>query len=61
MVGYKIDPEHGNLCIDKCRTCRKILSFDSRDEEECCEHRYVGEDLFRSEAYYGLHDDPEDF
>ena len=60
MVGYDNDPERGKLCIVKCRTCQKTLTFNSTDEEECCEHRYVGEDLYQSEAYYGQHDDPED-
>ena len=27
---------------------------------ECCGHRYVGEDLFRADAYYGAHDDYSD-
>ena len=35
--------------------------FFENDKEECCDHRYVREDLFESEAYYGQHDDPEDF
>ena len=61
MVGYDNDPERGNICIVKCRTCQKTLMFESTDEEECCEHRYVGEDLFQSEAYYGQYDDPECF
>ena len=61
MVGYDNDPERGNICVVKCRTCQKTLMFAATDEEECCEHRYVGEDLFQSEAYYGVHDDPEDF
>ena len=60
MVGYDNDPERGNICIVKCRTCQKTLMFESTDEEECCEHRYVGEDLFQSEAYCGQHDEPED-
>jgi hypothetical protein len=35
--------------------------FEATDEEECCDHRYVGEDLYQSEDYYGEHDDPENF
>ena len=61
MVGYDNDPERGNICIVKCRTCQKTLMFEATDEEECCDHRYVGEDLYQSEDYYGEHDDPEDF
>jgi hypothetical protein len=31
------------------------------DELECCDHRYVGEDLFRAEAGSGQHDDYGEF
>ena len=59
MVGFDSDPDNGDDCITKCRTCKTSLTFKSREEEECCDHRYVGEDLYRAEADCGLWDEPE--
>ena len=59
MVGFDSDPDNGDDCITKCRTCKTTLTFKSREEEECCDHRYVGEDLYRAEADCGLWDEPE--
>lgn len=56
MIGFDVDPDQGNLCVTKCQTCRKVLTFEAIDEFECCDHRYVGEDLFRVEADSGQHD-----
>ena len=61
MIGFDIDPDLGNICVTKCRSCRKTLTFEATDEEECCGHRYVGEDLYRAEAADGSHDEHEDF
>ena len=59
MVGFDNDTDNGDDCITKCRTCKATLTFKSREEEECCDHRYVGEDLYRAEADSGLWDEPE--
>ena len=56
MIGFGVDPDQGNVCVTKCRSCRKTLIFEATDEDECCDHRYVGEDLFRAEADSGQHD-----
>ena len=56
MIGFDVDPDQGNICMTKCRSCRKVLTFEATDEFECCGHRYVGEDLFRAEADSGQHD-----
>ena len=56
MIGFDFDPDQGNVCVTKCRSCRKTLIFEATDEDECCDHRYVGEDLFRAEADSGQHD-----
>ena len=61
MIGFDVDPDQGNICVTKCRTCRKVLTFEATDEFECCDHRYVGEDLFRAEADSGQHDVPDEF
>ena len=61
MIGFDVDPDRGNICVTKCRSCRKILTFEATDEFECCDHRYVGEDLFRVEASGGQHDDCGEF
>ena len=61
MIGFDVDPDRGNICVTKCRSCRKNLTFEATDEEECCGHRYVGEDLYRAEAADGSHDEHEDF
>jgi len=56
MIGFNVDPDQGNICVTECRSCRKPLTFEATDESECCDHRYVGEDLFRAEADSGQHD-----
>ena len=56
MIGFDADPDQGNICVTECRSCRKVLTFEATDEFECCDHRYVGEDLFRAEADSGQHD-----
>ena len=61
MIGFDVDPDRGNVCVTKCRSCRKTLTFDATQEEECCDHRYVGEDLYRAEADSGQHDVPDEF
>lgn len=61
MIGHDVDPDRGSLCVTKCRSCKKTLTFEATEEEECCDHRYVGEDLFRAEAASGQHDEPEEF
>jgi hypothetical protein len=61
MIGFDVDPDRGNICVTKCRSCRKSLTFEATDEFECCDHRYVGEDLFRAEAAGGQHDDYDEF
>ena len=57
MIGFDVAPDQGNICMAKCRSCRKVLTFEATDEFECCDHRYVGEDLCRAEAASGQHDD----
>ena len=61
MIGFDVDSDQGNICMTKCRSCRKVLTFEANDEFECCDHRYVGEDLFRAEADSGQHDVYEEF
>ena len=56
MIGFNVDPDQGNICVTECRSCRTVLTFEATDEFECCDHRYVGEDLFRAEADSGQHD-----
>jgi hypothetical protein len=43
-------------CCQNCFVCRTELRLKSQHSVECCGHRYVGEDLFRADAYYGKHD-----
>jgi hypothetical protein len=61
MIGFDVEPDRGNICVTKCRSCRQTLTFEATDEVECCEHRYVGEDLFRAEADSGQHDNYGEF
>ena len=61
MIGFDVDPDRGNVCVTKCRSCRKTITFEATQEEECCDHRYVGEDLYRAEADSGQHDEPDEF
>ena len=42
MIGFDVDPDRGNICVTKCRSCRKVLTFEATEECECCDHRYVG-------------------
>jgi hypothetical protein len=58
MIGFDLESDPGDICVVKCRTCKSTLTFGATDEEECCDHRYVGEDLYRAEAYSGQWDDP---
>ena len=60
MIGFDVDPDRGNIYVTKCRSCRKALTFEANEEEECCDHRYVGEDLYRAEAASGQHDQYDD-
>ena len=57
MIGFDVDPDQGDICVTRCRSCCKTLIFMATDELECCDHRYVGEDLFRAESASGQHDD----
>ncbi len=61
MIGFDVDPDRGNICVTKCQSCKKILTFEATEEEECCDHRYVGEDLFRAESASGEHDICDEF
>ena len=60
MTGFDVDLNKGNICVTKCRSCHKTLTFEATEEEECCDHRYVGEDLSRAEADSGEHDEFDD-
>ena len=61
MIGFDVDPDRGNICVTKCRSCRKTLTFEAREEEECCDHRYVGKDLYRAETDTSQHDKYGDY
>jgi len=61
MIGFDAHPDRGKICVNKCQSCRKTLIFEATEEEECCGHRYVGEDLYRAEAADGSHDELEDY
>ncbi len=61
MIGFDVDPDRGNICVTKCQSCKKILTVEATEEEECCDHRYVGEDLYRAEAASGEHDVYDEF
>jgi hypothetical protein len=45
----------------KCKVCETEIRVRSNEARECCGHRYVGEDLFRADEYYGGHDEYEDY
>lgn len=60
MIGFDVDLNKGKICVTKCRSCYKTLTFEATDEEECCDHRYVGEDLYHAEADSGEHDEFDD-
>ena len=61
MIGFDVDSDRGNICVTKCRSCHKTLTFEDTKEEECCDHRYVGEDLYRVEADSGEYDEHDEF
>ena len=56
--GHEVDMTDGFDCRFRCRTCQKELVIHAQHDDWCCDHRYVGEDLWRSEAYYGQHSCP---
>lgn len=56
--GHQVDMTDGYECRFRCRVCREVMVIDAKDEDWCCDHRYVGEDLWRSEEYYGEHSCP---
>jgi len=56
MIGFGVELDKSNICVTKCRSCRKVLNCEAADEFECCDHRYVSEDLFRAEADSGRSD-----
>ena len=57
--GHEVDMTDGYECKFRCRTCREELVVHAQQDEWCCEHRYVGEDLWRAEKYYNTWDCPE--
>jgi hypothetical protein len=50
--GHQVDMTDGDLCKFRCRSCREEIVVDAKDDDWCCDHRYVGEDLWRAEQYY---------
>ncbi len=50
--GHQVDMTDGFECKVRCYQCREPLVIHAQDEEWCCDHRYVGEDLWRAEEYY---------
>ena len=61
-IGHEVDIDLDDppYCYVRCRVCKREMRFKATQAEECCGHRYVGEDLFRADAYYGAHDDYSD-
>jgi len=59
-IGFDVDSDLGNICVTKCRLCRKTLTFEAIEEEECCDQRYVSEDLYRVRVASGEHDEHGD-
>ena len=57
--GHEVDMTDGYECEFFCRTCEKVLVVHAKQDVRCCEHRYVGEDLWRAEEYYNQWDCPE--
>ena len=67
--GHQVSMTQGGDCKFRCRGCRAETVVHAQQEHWCCEHRYVGEDLWRAEEYYdtwacpecsggyGVHDD----
>ena len=54
-----MDLDDWPYCNMRCPTCRTDHRFKGTSSIECCGHRYVGEDLFRCEEYYGEHEHPD--
>jgi hypothetical protein len=52
------DPPYGRR---KCKVCETEIRVRSNEARECCGHRYVGENLFRADEYYGEHDEYDDY
>ena len=61
-IGHEVDIDLDDppYCYARCRVCKTDMRFKATQDRECCGHRYVGEDLFRADAYYGAHDDYSD-
>ncbi len=61
-IGHEVDIDLDDppYCYQRCRVCKTEHRFRSIHAVHCCGHRYVGEDLFRADAYYGKHDDYSD-
>ena len=57
--GHEVDMTDGYECQFCCRTCGEELVVHAKQDRWCCEHRYVGEDLWRGEKYYSTWDCPE--
>ena len=57
--GHEVDMTDGYECKFFCRTCLEELVVHAKQDEWCCEHRYVGEDLWRAEKYHNTWDCPE--
>jgi hypothetical protein len=47
--GHEVDMTDGYDCKFRCRVCREVHVIDARSDTDCCDHRYVGEDLWRAE------------
>ena len=50
--GHQVDMTNGYECEFHCRVCREAMVVHAQEDDWCCDHRYVGEDLWRSEEYY---------
>lgn len=48
--GHQIDMNDSFECRVRCFVCREVQVFDPQSETDCCDHRYVGEDLWRAES-----------
>jgi len=57
--GHEVDMTDGNECQFCCGTCGEELVVHAKQDRWCCEHRYVGEDLWRGEKNYNTWDCPE--
>ena len=58
-IGHEVDIDLDDppFCYARCYVCKTDMRFRATQSRECCGHRYVGEDLFRADAYYGDHDE----